>query len=57
MSKTGMEKEGITHREDYCSVTKKTEILPFVTTWMYLEGIMSSEKKTNPITILLICGI
>ena len=52
-----MNKEGMTHREEYYSVTKKTEILPFVTTWMYLEGIMSSEKKTNPIMILLICGI
>ena len=27
----------------YISVIKKKEILPFVTTWMKLEGIMLSE--------------
>ena len=40
---------------------KKKEILPFVATWMCLEGIMLSEiKKTKRKTrtmISLICGI
>ena len=38
---------------------KKNEILPVVTTWMDLEGIMLTEisqTKTNTI-FLLICGI
>ena len=28
---------------EYYLATKKNEILPFVATWMYLEGIMPSE--------------
>ena len=35
---------------EYCSASKKDEILPFATTWMELEGIMLSEitkRKTN----------
>ena len=35
---------------EYYSAIKKNEILPFVTTWMELEGIMLSEisqRKTN----------
>ena len=32
-----------THTEEYCSAIKKNEILPSVTTWMDLEGIMLSE--------------
>ena len=31
------------YKMEYCSATKKNEILPFVTTWMDLEGIMLSE--------------
>ena len=37
---------------EYYSAIKKNEILPFVTTWMDLEGIMLSEisqTKTNTI--------
>lgn len=46
---------------EYYSVTKKTEILPFVTTQVDLEGIMPSEtsqaKKEEYWMILLIRGI
>ena len=39
---------------------KKDEILPFVTTWMDLEGIMLNEvshmEKDKYYTISLICG-
>ena len=28
---------------EYYRVERKKELLPFVTTWMYLEGIMLSE--------------
>ena len=37
---------------EYYSAVKKNEILPFVTTWMDLEGIMLSEisqTKTNTV--------
>ena len=43
----------------YYSAIKKNEILPFVTTWIDLEGIMLSEisqKKTNTISCH-VCGI
>ena len=43
---------------EYYSAIRKNEILPFVATWMDLEGIMISEishRKTNMIS--LICGI
>ena len=35
---------------EYYPPTRKNEILPFVTTWMDLEGVMLSEishRKTN----------
>ena len=42
-------------------VIKKNEILPFVTTWMDLEGIMLSEisqtEKGKYYMISLTCGI
>ena len=35
---------------EYCSVTRKNETLPFVITWMDLEGVMLSEiGKTKKI--------
>ena len=34
---------------EYYSALKKNEILPFVTTWMNLEGIRLSEIKTNTV--------
>ena len=32
---------------EYYSAKKENEILPFMTTWMDLEGIMLSEKASN----------
>ena len=32
-----------THKIEYYSALKRNEILPFVTMWMDLEGIMLSE--------------
>ena len=46
---------------DYYSAIKKNKILPFVMTWMELQGIMLSEvsqsEKDNYHMISLICGI
>ena len=46
---------------EYYSAVKKKEILPFVATWMDLEGIMLSEisqaEKDKHCMISLICGI
>ena len=46
---------------EHYSAIKKNEILPFVTAWMNLEGIMLSEisqaKKGKYHMISLICGI
>lgn len=46
---------------EYYSVIKKNEILPFMTTWMDLDGIMLSEirytKKNKYHMISLVCGI
>ena len=33
--------------EEYYSSMRKNEILPFVTTWMVLEGITLSEMKSD----------
>ena len=50
-----------THTLDYYSVIKKNEILPFVTSWMDLEGItlneISQTKKDKYCMISLICEI
>ena len=46
---------------EYLSAIKKNEILPFVTTWMNLEGIMLSEisqtERDKYFMISLVCGI
>ena len=46
---------------EYYSAIKKNEILPFVTTWIDLEGIMLSEtsqtEKEKYHMISLTCGI
>ena len=46
---------------EYYSAIKKNEILPLVTTWMDLEGIMLSEvsqtKKDKHCMISFLCGI
>ena len=46
---------------EYYSAMRKKEILPFVTTWIYLEAIMLSEiiqtEKDKYCMISLICGI
>ena len=60
MSNRGMKKEDVlythvyiytyTHIIEYCSSTKKNEIMPFVATWMDLEIIILikvSQRKTN----------
>ena len=60
-----MDKEDVihthTHTPEYYSAIKKNEILPFVTAWMDLEGIMLSElsqtEKDKHCMISLICGI
>ena len=46
------------HTMEYYSARKNKEILPFVTTWMDLEGIMLSEitQKEKYCMISLICG-
>ena len=50
-----------THTMEYYSAIKKNEILPFVTTWMDLEGIVLSEisqtEKDNYHVIFLIYRI
>ena len=40
---------------EYYSAIKKNEILPFVTTWMELEGMLSeiSQRKTKIMTSLI----
>ena len=41
-----MDLENVVHISvGYYLATKKNEILPFVATWMYLEGIMPSESR------------
>ena len=46
---------------EYYSALKMKEILPFVTSWMKLKGIMLSEisqtEKDKYYVISLICGI
>ena len=50
-----------THTLEYCSATKKNEILPFAKTWVDLEDIMLSEiiqtKKDKYCMIQFICVI
>ena len=50
-----------THAIEHYSVIKKSEILPYATTWMNLEGIMLNEisqtEKDKYCMISLICGI
>ena len=49
------------YRMEYYLAMRKTEILPFATTWMELEGIMLSEisqsEKDRYRIFSLICGI
>ena len=58
-----MDKEDVvyTHTMEYYSAIKEKENLPFVTTWMVLEGIMlrkiSQTEKDKYHMISLICGI
>ena len=53
-----MAKENVIHVMEYCLAIKRKEILPFVTTWMSLEGIILSkisetEKKKNTVRLHL----
>ena len=58
-----MDKEDVVylHTMEYYSAMRKKEILPFVTTWMKMEGFMLSEisqtEKDKYCMRLLICGI
>ena len=57
-----MKLSGVIHIIEYYSgIKKKNEILPFVTTWKGLEGIMLREisqiEKDKYCMISLICGI
>ena len=56
-----MKLSGEIHIMEYYSGIQKKEILPFVTTWMGLEGIMLSEisqtEKDKCCMTSLICGI
>ena len=49
------------HTVEHCSAITKNEILPFVATWMDLEGIMLSEisqiEKDRYHMLSLICEI
>ena len=54
------EKKDVYTQMEYYSVIKKNGILSFAATWIDFEDIMLSElsqKKTNTITISLICRI
>ena len=42
---------------EYYSAIKKNEIMPFVATWMDLDGIMLSEISQRQIPYAIICGI
>ena len=50
-----------THTMEYYSAIRKDKYLPFISTWMELEGIMLSEisqsEKGNCHMVSLICGI
>ena len=47
-----------THTEEYYSVIKNDEILPFTMKWLELEGIMlSKQEKDDYHNVSLICGI
>ena len=50
-----------TYTMEYYSATKKNEIVPFVATWMDLEGVILSEisqtEKDKYHMTSLICGI
>ena len=62
-----MDKENVTHThththtQEYYSAIKKKEILPFVTTWIDLKGIVLSEisqtEKDEYYMISFRCGI
>ena len=55
-----MDKENM-YTTEYYSAFRKKEIMPFVTTWMKLEGIIQSElsqtEKDKYHMIALLCGI
>ena len=46
-----------THRMEYCSATKKNEILPFSTTWDIMLREISQTEKAKYYMLSLICGI
>ena len=51
----------ISHTQKNYSAMRKKKILPFTTTWMYLEGIILSKisqtEKNKYFMTSLICGI
>ena len=56
-----LKKMWYTYTMEYYSATKKNEIVPFVATWMDLEGVILSEisqtEKDKYHMTSLICGI
>ena len=60
MGSQRVEQNSTTEQQQIVSLLRKKKIMPFVTTWMDLEGIMLSEisqtEKDKYCMVSLICG-
>ena len=60
MGSQRVEQNSTTEKQQIVSLLRKKKIMPFVTTWMDLEGIMLSEisqtEKDKYCMVSLICG-